>query len=104
MIRHFKNVADLIKSARGKLCPPLSQGDVATLLRYRNGQYISNIERGLCSLTMSRFLEATEVLKIPREQLIEAMVKDYESNIRQEVQRQVLKRAKEFNSDVPTSV
>lgn len=80
-MRSFNNVAALIKSYREKTNPRLSQSEISKLLGYKNGQFISNVERGLCSIPAKSVAKLSDVIKAPREDIIEAMVKDYRESI-----------------------
>jgi hypothetical protein len=58
-----------------------SQFNVAQRLGYKNGQFISNTERGLCSLPMRNWIRVCELLDIDREEFKEAALKDYEKQV-----------------------
>ncbi|MCP4914868.1 MAG: helix-turn-helix transcriptional regulator [Oligoflexia bacterium] len=76
-MRTFNNIASLIKNKRSAHPRGLSQTQLSNLLGYKNGQFISNVERGLCSIPLKGMQKAVEVLKITPEELREAMLKDY---------------------------
>lgn len=80
-MRTFTNIADLIKERRKAHPRNLSQTQLSNLLGYKNGQFISNVERGLCSIPLKGMKKAIEVLKIDPIQLKEAMLKDYQDTL-----------------------
>lgn len=76
-----KNVANLIlKSRKAK---GLSQRKLAELLGYHSGQYVSNFERGECSLPMMKFIECCDILGIRYVYLRNALIKDYTAEVHQ---------------------
>ena len=46
---------------------------------WKNGQFMSNIERGLCSLPSKYLMQFCAILEIPVENVIDAMVEDYKA-------------------------
>lgn len=62
----------------------LSQRALGESLGYKkqNGQFISNIERGLCSIPAEKIEDLAQKLSISKNVIIEVMVIDYESNLR----------------------
>lgn len=76
-MRTFNNIASLIKDKRSAHLRGLSQTQLSNLLGYKNGQFISNVERGLCSIPLKGMQKVVEVLKITPEELRDAMLKDY---------------------------
>jgi transcriptional regulator with XRE-family HTH domain len=56
-----------------------SQSELSNVLGYKNGQFISNIERGLCSIPLKNLNQVIDILNIDREELMRAMMSDYES-------------------------
>ena len=75
----FDNVANLVKTAR--LVEGISQSDVSKKVGYKNAQFISNVERGLCSIPRKNMLPVSRVLKIDPEALLSAMVLDYSMSL-----------------------
>jgi transcriptional regulator with XRE-family HTH domain len=73
----FPRIAKLCREARAKT--PWSQTDVSMKMGWKNGQFMSNIERGLCSLPSKYLMKFCDVLKIPVENVIDAMVEDYKA-------------------------
>lgn len=83
--RTFSHVAVLIKDKRMKTA--MSQSELSTKMGYKNGQFISNVERGICSLPGKKILIASELLNISRTELMTAIMKDYELTLRDIVQK-----------------
>ena len=77
--REFANIATLVKSYRTP--KGLSQTQLSKELGYKNGQFISNVERGLCSIPFEKISKLSQVLEVPTVQVKEAILKDYSSNI-----------------------
>lgn len=57
---------------------------------WKNGQFMSNIERGLCSIPSKYLMKFCAVLNVPVEHVIDAMVEDYKSQLWSEASTQVL--------------
>ncbi|MFG1499564.1 hypothetical protein ABMA70_05085 [Halobacteriovorax sp. XZX-3] len=79
--RVFENIAELIRVKRRSLSPKVSQQGLSYRLGYKNGQFISNIERGLCSVPLRSLNTVCSVLKVSKEELKEVLLKDYEQTI-----------------------
>ncbi|AYF45222.1 MULTISPECIES: helix-turn-helix domain-containing protein [Halobacteriovorax] len=79
--RVFENIAKLIKQRRRSLSPKVSQQGLSYRLGYKNGQFISNIERGLCSVPLRSLNSICDVLKVSKEELRETLLKDYAETI-----------------------
>lgn len=75
----FNNIATLIRVERRAV--GLSQVALSHALGYKNGQLVSNIERGLCSLPLKNIRKAAKVLCMDPEKIKDAMVADYGSRI-----------------------
>jgi len=58
-----------------------SQSDLSLLLGYKNGQFISNVERGLCNVPLKMMKKISEVLDINPEELKAAILKDHEETL-----------------------
>lgn len=54
----------------------LTQSKLAKRLGYTTSQYISNIERGLCSFPIKKFPKLAKVLKIDASLIADAYVND----------------------------
>ena len=77
--KNFQNIAKLIRKYRSQT--DMSQNDLSAKLNYKNGQFISNVERGLCSVPLKTLKNLVAVLNIPADELREAMLQDYGMDI-----------------------
>lgn len=75
MKNHFNNIAKLVVEFRNK--KGLSQIKVANKLGQVNGQFVSNIERALCSVPYGMAYNVCDILDIPHSKMREAMLADY---------------------------
>ncbi len=80
-LRSFKNIGNFVKDGRQKHPQFYSQNQLSKLLGYKNGQFISNVERGLCGIPLKGIKKLLEVLDLNEKDLKEAMIKDYEETI-----------------------
>ena len=76
-MRSFDNIAHLIKQSRLKHPNAYSQSELSSLLGYKNGQFISNVERALCNVPLKMLVKMSEVLDIPKEEIKRAILKDH---------------------------
>ncbi len=58
-----------------------SQSDLSLLLGYKNGQFISNVERGLCNVPLKMMKKISEVLDITAIEIKSAILKDHEETL-----------------------
>lgn len=63
----------------------MSQPQMAKHLGYNSGQFISNVERGLCSLPPSKVPKMAHLSGVPIEEFKNALLKDFEHNINYEI-------------------
>ncbi|MFN8371173.1 MAG: helix-turn-helix transcriptional regulator [Bacteriovoracaceae bacterium] len=77
-MRCFDHVAKIIKAKRQAHPKGYSQSELSHVLGYKNGQFISNVERGLCNIPLKMLRKVCEILDINPEDLKEAMIKDIE--------------------------
>jgi len=80
-MRCFKNIAQLIRTKRMNHPKGYSQSELSHLLGYKNGQFISNVERALCNIPLKMLRKVSEVLDIPSEELKNAILKDQEETL-----------------------
>jgi transcriptional regulator with XRE-family HTH domain len=81
MVRSFKNIANLIRTKRINHPKNYSQSDLSVLLGYKNGQFISNVERGLCNVPLKMMKRISDVLEIEPDDLKVAILKDHEETL-----------------------
>src|SRR5690606_38019186 len=80
-MRCFKNIAQLIRTKRMNHPKGYSQSELSHLLGYKNGQFISNVERALCNIPLKMLRKVSEVLDISSEELKTAILKDQEETL-----------------------
>lgn len=80
-MKSFKHIAELVKEKRVAHPARLSQADLSNKLGYKNGQFISNVERGLCSIPLKSLANFCEILDIPKQELMHTMLKDLEATL-----------------------
>ncbi len=80
-MRCFKNIAYLIRTKRINHPKGYSQSELSNLLGYKNGQFISNVERALCNIPLKMLKKVSEVLDISSEELKDAILKDQEETL-----------------------
>lgn len=79
--RSFSHIATLVRKYRKSHPKKIGQEELARQLGLKNGQFISNVERGKCSIPLKSLRNLVEVLNIPHEELIDAVVKDYRETV-----------------------
>lgn len=80
-MRCFKNIAVLIRNKRLQHPKGYSQSELSHLLGYKNGQFISNVERALCNIPLKMLGRVSEVLDIEADDLKAAILKDHEETL-----------------------
>ncbi|MBL7663894.1 MAG: hypothetical protein JNM93_02085 [Bacteriovoracaceae bacterium] len=80
-MRSFKNIALLIRTKRMNHPKGYSQSELSNLLGYKNGQFISNVERALCNIPLKMLKQVSEILDIPAADLKDAILKDHEETL-----------------------
>lgn len=76
MKKNFNNIATVVRQGREASGLRYSQQELSAVLGYKNGQFISNIERGLCGLPVKMVPKVVEVLKMDPAIIKKAMVDD----------------------------
>ncbi len=80
-MRSFVNIAKLIKEKRQSHPKAYSQSELSHLLGYKNGQFISNVERGLCNIPLKILPKVSEVLDIKEDELKQSLLQDQEATL-----------------------
>ncbi len=80
-LRSFNNIAKLVKSRRLNHPKRYSQSELSSLLGYKNGQFISNVERALCNVPLKMLTKIAVILEISHSELKAAILKDHEETI-----------------------
>ena len=74
-MRKFKNIARVVFEAREHR--RYSQQDLAQELGYKNGQFISNVERGKCGIPAEKLFLLSKILGTSPVMYAEALLSDY---------------------------
>ena len=72
----FTNMAKLVSEKRKSHSQGYSQSELSHQLGYKNGQFISNVERGKCSLPNKVVPKFCELLNVDREDVVTAKLAD----------------------------
>ena len=80
-MRCFESIAQLIRSKRLGHPKAYSQSELSHLLGYKNGQFISNVERALCNIPLKMLKRVSDVLDIPPADLKTAILNDHEKTL-----------------------
>ena len=85
MINHANEVSKLIKQRRKDL--NLSQTELSGMIGFstKQGQFVSNIERGRCQFPIKFINKLANALEVSNETVIELMAQDYKNAIIKEV-------------------
>lgn len=67
-----ESIGQVIKAAR--ITKGFSQGELANLLGYDSGQFVSDWERGLSAIPMKRLVEISKILELDRNHLFELLL------------------------------
>lgn len=81
MERKFNNIAKVMKDIRISEGPEFSQRKMGKMLGFKNGQYISNIERGLCSIPPKVVPALVKKFMVSEKTIIDAMIADYRASL-----------------------
>lgn len=72
----FTNIAFLVRTKRINHPKGYSQMDLSRLLGYKNGQFISNVERGLCGIPFKKLPALCDALEITNQEALTALKAD----------------------------
>ena len=75
-MQSFEQIAQIVKQNRVNHPKKYSQSELSRLLGYKNGQFISNVERGLCSIPKRKVKQLASVLDLDKEELFTAILAD----------------------------
>jgi transcriptional regulator with XRE-family HTH domain len=76
-LRCFKYIAKLIRTKRLSHTKRYSQSELSQILGYKNGQFISNVERGLCNIPLKMLHKVAGILDINHDELKESLLQDH---------------------------
>lgn len=77
----FSAMSALVTEKRKTHPREFSQGELSSALGYKNGQFISNVERGKCGLPMHVMSKFCEILNVSEDEVKQAYLKDQEATV-----------------------
>lgn len=80
-MRSFEAIAKLIRDKRMGHPKGYSQSELSQLLGYKNGQFISNVERALCNVPLKMLGRIADILDITHDELKSAILEDHEKTL-----------------------
>ena len=80
-MRSFESIAKLIRDKRMNHPKGYSQSELSQLLGYKNGQFISNVERALCNVPLKMLAKVAGILDITHEDLKAAILADHKKTL-----------------------
>lgn len=93
----FDNIAKLVIERR-KLTG-ISQMKLSLLLGYKNSQFISNVERGLCSIPIEKICDFCKHTETETDSVIKAILWDHQMTIQGVVIKDPKRRMIKFKFD-----
>lgn len=82
---YFRETAKIVKINRVK--KEMSQKNLAQAVGFRNGQFVSNIERGLCAVPLKKIVAMSKLLDIHPVDLGNAIVTDFSNKVAANIQK-----------------
>ena len=79
--RCFRHIAKLIRERRVNHPKNYSQSELSQMLGYKNGQFISNVERALCNVPLKMLPKVSTILDISPADLKRAMLEDHQQTL-----------------------
>ena len=79
--RCFNHIAKLIRERRVNHPKNYSQSELSQMLGYKNGQFISNVERALCNVPLKMLPKVSQILDITPSDLKQAMLEDHQQTL-----------------------
>lgn len=101
-MRSFEHIAKLIRTKRINHPKGYSQSELSNMLGYKNGQFISNVERALCNIPLKMLKRVSDVLDIPANEIKDAILKDHEQTIENYLRASEEQLAKESDRESAT--
>src|SRR5210317_2601560 len=80
-MRCFENIAKLVRTRRINHPKGYSQSELSHLLGYKNGQFISNVERALCNIPLKMLGKVSEILDISSDDIKQAILRDHDKTL-----------------------
>jgi len=70
----FPNIAKVVRENRVRV--GVSQTDLSNQLGYKNGQFVSNVERGLCSINHKKIDKLSKIIGAEPDDVRMAIIQD----------------------------
>lgn len=102
-MRCFKNIANLIRTKRLQHPKGYSQSELSHLLGYKNGQFISNVERALCNIPLKMLGRVSQVLDIDPQELKVSILKDQEETLNNYLKLETQEEAPKVSQPLETT-
>jgi len=85
--RQFFKLGTLVREKRtdSKNIEYISQERLAKSLGYKNGQFISNLERGLCGVPFEKVGVLAKALNVSVDCVVNAMVEDFKISVKDSI-------------------
>lgn len=83
MKKYFKNISEVIRDSRNEA--GMTQLELAKCIGYDCGQFVSNLERGMCSLPLNRVKVTCQTLGIKPANITNALLMDYQIRLKEAV-------------------
>lgn len=80
-MRSFTHIARLIRQKRKEHPQCFSQLELSHKMGYKNGQFISNVERALCNIPFKMLIKIAFILNINPRELKEKVLEDYATTL-----------------------
>ena len=103
-MRTFDNMAKLIRIKRLNHPDQYSQSELSTILGYKNGQFISNVERALCNIHLKMLSKVSVVLNIEPQDIKDAILKDTGKTLDNYLAYKGKEKGEENNNTLPFAV
>lgn len=90
MIMRPINLSSFLKEKREER--RFTQAELSKYLGYKNGQFISNVERQICTIPVEKLPDLAVLLKVELEVIVEIYIKDFVMSFREALDSEILKR------------
>jgi transcriptional regulator with XRE-family HTH domain len=76
-----------------RLAAGLSQSELSTKLGYTGPQFISNLERGISQMPISKLPILADIFEIPVLEFVEIIVKEHAKELRNKIEKTLSKKS-----------
>jgi transcriptional regulator with XRE-family HTH domain len=96
-MKQFDYVGEVVATARKSR--DISQTQLSKMLGYKSGQFVSNVERGLCAIPYKKLPLVSNKLKVSLEILVNAYMKDFRQGLIREVKAHTVQAGMELEEN-----